>query len=351
MKRILGLPADDPARAAHFLVEQGFDSLVVGMGTPPEIVGQAVEAGLAVWGYRGAFSVRGVAGNQVQTLLAQDVDGVARTWFGSGCPNQRPLRDAHLAAVERLVRSGLYAGFMLDGIRFASPNAGEAYLTCFCPVCRAKAVLLGFDFERMRRDVSALRDWCRAGAMAAPLAPSAEALPHAHRRWLGVDDWLCFRAACVLEHVREVRQAIDSWRSGSRTPFGLGAYLFTPAFAPLVGQDYGDLAPLLDVLSPMIYRTNTDGDASLDSEWGALANFHLLPAHGEFSVADVATEVARALLSSAPVALVPILRLTDDLIAETTHAALASGATGLDYFIFRDSDEAFVRRASDAWSA
>jgi hypothetical protein len=355
MKRILGLPADDPARAAHVLVEQGFDSLVVGTGTPPDVVEQAAVAGLAVWAYRGAFSVRDVPGDRAHVLLAQDVDGVARTWFGSGCPNRGALRDAHLAAVERLVRSGLYAGFMLDGIRFASPHAGEAYFTCFCPVCRAKAGSLGFDFEGMRRDVAALRDWCRAGAPAAPLAPDADALPDALRRWPGVDDWLRFRAACVSEHVGEVRRAIDTLLSGGRGPFGLGAYLFTPALAKLVGQRYGDLAPLLDVLSPMIYRANTDGDAALASEWGALAGLHLIPARGGFSVADVGAEVARAraVLATAPAALVPILRLADDLVAETTRAALAAGADGLDYFVYRvlDPDEAFVRRASNTWLA
>src|SRR5688572_8514550 len=111
MRRILGLPAEDPASAARFLVEQGFDSLVVGADASPESVRPAVDAGLAVWAYRAAFSVRGLAEAEARPLLARDIDGVPRTWFGSGCPNRRELRDAHLAAVERLARSGVFAGF------------------------------------------------------------------------------------------------------------------------------------------------------------------------------------------------------------------------------------------------
>jgi hypothetical protein len=382
---MLGLPAEDPAGAARFLVEQGFDSLVVGADATAESVRPAVDAGLSVWVYRAAFSVRGLAEHDARPLLARDVDDVPRTWFGSGCPNRRALRDAHLAAVERLARSGVFAGFMLDGIRFASPNAGDAYFSCFCDVCRARAGALGFDFERMRRDVAALRDWCRAGGEG-PLAPAADALPRALGRWPGAADWLRFRAACVVEHVREVRQVIDASpapqsaetgrssttpasgaprapedASGSvsgdvpgpaagNAPFRLGAYLFTPAFAPLVGQRYGDLAPHLDVVSPMIYRTNTTGDSGLVPEWAALAGLRLLPPHGEFSAADVGVQVARAraLLPTGSAALVPILRLPDDLVAATTRAARTAGADGLDYFIFRAGDEPHVRHAASA---
>lgn len=352
MKRMLGLPASDPAAAARLLVSLGFDSLVVGAGESLETVRAAAEAGLRVWAYRAAFSVRHLAEGEAQPLLARDVDGVPRVWFGSGCPNQRALREAHLAEIERLARTGLITGFMLDGIRFASPNAGDAYFTCFCDACRAAAVRHDFDLEQVRREVAALRDWCRDASAGGgePLAATPAALHDALAERAG--GWLRFRAACVEEHVAEVRRAVDAWRAPDGTPFQLGAYLFTPAFAPLVGQRYGRLAPGLDVLSPMIYRVDTPGDAGLDYEWAALAARRLLPARGAFSVADTGAEVAaaRALLpAQGGPRLVPILRLQDDLVAETAAAARQAGASGVDYFVFKDGDdEARVRAAAAA---
>jgi hypothetical protein len=362
MRRILGLPAEDPSGAARFLVEQGFDSLVVGVAEPLDNVRAAVDAGLAVWAYRAAFLVRGLTDEEAQPLLTRDVDGEPRVWFSSGCPNRRALRDAHISAIERLAQTRLFTGFMLDGIRFASPNADDAFFTCFCDACRAKAGVLGVDFERMRRDVAALRAWCRAagaggargsalgGGTSRPLAQAAEALPAALARWPGVTDWLRFRAACVVEHVEQVRQAVNAWRAPDGTPFRLGAYVFTPSFARLVGQRYGQLAPLLDVISPMIYRINTGGDSGLVPEWAALASLGLLPAHEEFTAAGVGAEVshARALLPQDKPALVPILRLADDLVADTTRAARAAGADGLDYFVFRSGEEAHIREAAKA---
>ncbi len=351
MRRILGLPAEDPTGAARFLVDQGFDSLVVGAEATPESIRPALDAGLSVWFYRAAFSIRALSEAEAQPLLARDVDGQPRIWFNSGCPNRPQLRDAHVAAIEKLAHTGLFTGFMLDGIRFASPNAGDAFFTCFCDVCRDKAAALGFNFPQMRRDVAALRDWCRAGDHT-PLASSADTLPDALRRWPGVAEWLRFRAACTLEHVGQVRQAVAAWHGPDGSPFRLGAYLFTPAFAPLVGQRYGDLAPHLDIISPMIYRINTGGDSGLVPEWAALASLRFLPPHDEFTPEDVGAEVAgaRALLpgvSSGPT-LVPILRLADDLVAETTRAARSAGADGVDYFVFRNDEQPYVRMAAGA---
>ncbi|MBI3969652.1 MAG: hypothetical protein HY332_00065 [Chloroflexi bacterium] len=343
-RRIFGLPAENRAEAARFLVEQGFQAVVVGAEETPESVRLATDAGLAVWACRAAFSVRGLPEAQQQDLLARDPDGAPQRWFTSGCPNRRELREAHLAAIRHLANSGAFAGFMLDGIRFASPNAGDGFFTCFCDVCRSKAKVLGFDFERIRHDVGALRD--DLGARSEPLAQSPAEVPPALERWPGTAEWLRFRAACVQEHVREVRAAVDEVVDHTGTRFQLGAYLFTPGFAALVGQQYDALAPLLDVISPMIYRT-LEGDACLVAEWGASAHLKLVAPHGEFSPTDVGAEVAgaRALLSSEE-RLVPILQLADDLVAETSRAALAAGAGGLDYFSYRSGSEPYVVRAA-----
>src|SRR5687768_3024093 len=244
MQRVFGLPEADRAGTARWLVEHGFDSVVVGANVDAAIARPALDAGLSVWGCRAAFTVRSLPEAEAAPLLARDVDGEPRLWFGSGCPNDPELREAHLSHVRRLVGSGAFTGFILDGIRFGSPNAAEGFFTCFCARCEAKARQLGFDFEQMRAGARGPRDFGRSST-STPVAGDPVALvDRAVERWPGVADWLAFRRACIVEHVTEIRAAIDEALVGD-TPFELGAYLFAPAFAPWVGQDYAALAPLL----------------------------------------------------------------------------------------------------------
>lgn len=352
MKRIFGLPKDNRAESARFLADAGFDSVVVGVDETPESIQPARDAGLDVWVCRAAFSVKDLPEHQLEPLLARDPDGRPQRWFNSGCPNQSALRRAHRDAILALAESGAFAGFMLDGIRFASPNAGDALFTCFCAVCRAQAGALDIDWERMVHDVRAFRDYCYSKIVSSegrfPLAGSAaEVAPHL-ARWPGVIDWLRFRAVCITDHVREIRDALDAANAAnaanaSRHRFQLGAYLFTPSLAPLVGQAYEALAPLLDVVSPMIYRT-LEGDACLVAEWKAMALLGLVPQKTAFTVTDVGAEVARARALLPDGQLAPILQLNDEQVAETTRAAQNAGATDLDYFAFRPGLEPLVRQ-------
>ena len=356
LRRVFGLPGDSTAervRSTTYLAGHGCTAVAVPVSAVDDELAErirpAVDAGLAVWGCRAAFSVRGFPDAAAAPLLARDPDGVPRTWFGSGCPNQPALRQNHLDLIAQLARTGDFAGFMLDGIRFASPNASEGFFTCFCAECAAKADALGIDFERMHQAVAALRG--ELSAVASPLANDPRNLVAKLTERGGVADWLRFRAACIAEHVREVRTSIDAVSRETGRQFQLGAYFFTPSFAPLVGQDYAALAPLLDVVSPMIYRT-LEGDATLVAEWGSLARINALPAHGVFWPAEVAAEVAaaRALIPTGGPPLVPILQLADDRVGEVTHAVLDAGADGLDYFIFRAGHEAYIAQAAPALS-
>ena len=348
MLRTFGLPKEARPTHARFLAARGFDSVVVGVDETPDSIQPALDASLNVWSCRAAFSIRHLPDQDAAPLLAQDVDHNPRIWFGSGCPNAPALREAHLHHIRTVGGSGAFAGFMLDGIRFASPNAGDAFFTCFCPRCEAKASTLGCDFEAMHRDVRALRDWCRS-TDAAPLALDPDALlAPILTRWPGVAEWLRFREACVREHVEEVRAAVSEANLRC-AHFQLGAYLFAPTLAPWVGQDYPALAPLLDVVSPMLYRTLGPGDACLATEWAALSTLNLIPPHAEFAPRDVGRQV-RLARESLPTGtcLVPILQLADDLVADVTAAARLASPDGLDYFIYRPGHERYVELAAGA---
>ncbi len=387
--RIFGLPEPEPDAAARALAGLGFravtlpvaDAAGADTGAPDAAV--VAGTGLQAWGCRAAFSVRGVGasaeggqGGGAEALLARDVSGTPRPWFGSGCPNQPPLRRLHLETVAALARRGDWAGITLDGIRFASPHAGAAFWTCFCPLCAARAEALGIDLQRVRRAVGAL------GALpGAPGAGPAGSLPELRARLEGepgLADWLRLRRETILEHVREVRAVVDAANgaapggvtpgpsggggggAGRRSGFLLGAYLFPPSLAPLVGQDYAALAPHLDLVSPMLYRT-IEGDACLASEVGALSALGLLAPRGPFTAQDVGAEVAlvRAALGMSPAEggagprpllrprLVPILQLADEAVAETTAAALGAGADGVDYFAYRAGTERYVAQVAE----
>jgi hypothetical protein len=346
---VFGLPGETATRretAARFIREQGFEAVTIGADTPLDHLRPARALGLAVWGCRPAFSLRGRDDEAAPLLLARDAAGEPQRWFGSGCPNRPALRQAHLDTITRLARSGAFAGFMLDGIRFASPNAGPGFFTCFCEVCATKAASLGMDVARMRRAVAGL-----ALEGLPPVATPPELVAALTQR-PDLADWLRFRAACVTEHVREVRAAVDRLNAAQGRSFRLGAYLFPPAFAPLVGQEYRALAPLLDVVSPMVYRT-LDGDATLAGEWSSLARRGLLPEGPAFTVAHVAdaAAAARALMPAGGPALVPILQLADDLVGEATRATVAAGADGVDYFSYREGYESYLAAARAARAA
>ena len=268
-------------------------------------------------------------------------------------------------------------GFFLDGIRFASPNAGPgAFFTCFCPRCEAAARRHGYDFARMRRDVTWLEEAVASGSTgelstSGVSRASASDLLDLLLRLPGAVDWLRFRADCTVEHVQAVRTVVDAAPGKV-----LGAYLFTPSLAPLVGQPYHRLEPLLDVVSPMIYRLG-DGDAVLGSELASLARLVaaaaglapgdaadlalglmgleqalLVGSQGDlapgFAPASVAREVARAAARLGGNAkLVPIIWLDDPLLAKS--AATCRDAVGLCLFVLDDATRARAVEAAAAW--
>lgn len=345
MLRIYGLPEEGRADAAKRLADRGFDAVVVSVDETADTISPALDAGLRVWSCRAAFSVSHLAEPDSSALLARDVDGEPRLWFGSGCPNQPALREAHLRHIRSVAESGAYNGFMLDGIRFASPNAAHAFFTCFCDTCFSRATDLGVHLESARRDVRSLRDWCRSSGT--PLADDPTSLASAMvDRWPGITVWLRFRTACIAEHVAEVRSAVDELNVRG-IEFQLGAYLFAPSLAPLVGQDYAALAPLLDVVSPMLYRTLGPGDACLTSEHAALAALNLVPSRPQFISSDIVREVrlARRALAGTS-SLVPILQLADDQLAGVIDATNHTSVDGLDFYIYRSDTERYLETTS-----
>ena len=362
-----GLPSDDSEARAADLVRMGFDTVVVQM--EESVVAAAVAAKLNVFVCTGSFTVRPGPDRE---LLAVDVYGDRRVWFGSGCPNHPELRERHIERIKRALAWRGVGGFYLDGIRFASPAPGlKAFLTCFCDDCARQAKAAKFDFEAMRRDVRAFGELILGRVDGLERLAHPVSLASVLSEMRGVADWLSFRARCIESYVADLSRVVVDLPGRKR----LAAYLFTPAFAALVGQRYQRLAPHLDVVSPMIYRT-WGGDSVLNNEIDAIASWPeagtpldrsravraslgfcgLEGLTGVRSLAglrkpflpkvvgDQAALAAKA--SGVGGKLAPIIRLVDDRLPETVRLVMAAGATGVNFFSYEAGTEAYLQSAA-----
>lgn len=295
---------------------------------------------------------------EVSELLAVDPNGARHRWFDSGCPNNPELRRACLRAVEQALTVCEYDNVILDGIRFASPGSGlEAFATCFCDKCRCKASEMGFNFERMRLEVKRLLEGF--GYWELVLDSLAEigafSLPHLALSNFGIVEWLEFKAKCVEEHVESVRDLARSYGAG------IGAYVFTPSLAWLVGQCYPRLAELLDFVKPMVYRLGK-GVACMNYELHELTRllaerfglnaisllerfYNALHVRGPGTleellekglppeITSMEASAARRLIPSGK--LHPIIMLRDPHLEDVIRGMLEVGVDGLDFFAYK----------------
>jgi hypothetical protein len=348
---LYGRIEDDPAQSLAAAVARGVQHHV-GARSPEEV--QTVrDAGLDPWLFLGAFSVS----EDERHLQCRSLDGKPRVWFSSGCPSHPAVRQRLLDRIRDMAGWGA-SGIMLDGIRFASPYEGpETFFTCTCRWCVAAAADQGLSMPRIREGLRRLWD------QLASVTP--ETLRRALPAWQAPADllarvnggsevwqWLQYRTAVITDTVAEVRAVLRA----AAPEMQLGAYVFTPSLAPLVGQDYAALEAHLDLVAPMIYRLG-DGPACLapevagladllsgvppqEQEMAALQFLGLAPAYragsplrGGLAVDAVAIESQRARgRLSGRAKLVPILWLDDPEVVPATAAALAAALDGISYF-------------------
>ncbi|MHB9023904.1 MAG: hypothetical protein ACYC7E_06960 [Armatimonadota bacterium] len=341
-----GLDADLDWLKAH-----GWDA-VIG-GDDPAFQQAVCARGMAPWTCLGAFTPPG----DDPALLCLDVNGTRQQWFGSGCPNHPAVRASSLERHQLAASRKHVAGVFLDGIRFASPASGlDAFCTCFCEHCARASAEMGLDFARMQREVTEFHRHLASGKPLVPpeLAGSPAAVLGLFVRWPGVCDWLWFRRRTITDFVAELAQVIHG--EGKL----LGAYLFSPCLAPLVGQDYAMLVPFVDVFAPMLYRNVNERDciAPINTELHVIASwadqvadpawmlgFAGLPPEAYSGRDDLLTrgvspeavgvETARARALIGPgKALAPILWWDDPDAGRTVECTCRGGADGVQVFRF-----------------
>ncbi|KPV61915.1 MAG: hypothetical protein AOA66_1587 [Candidatus Bathyarchaeota archaeon BA2] len=191
----------------------------------------------------------------------ENIYGVKSLWNETGCPNNCVVRENNLAWVRNVLENLEINGLILDGVRFPSLGSGlQSFSSCFCQHCREKAENLGYDlsFIKGRLKTLGFQDLLRLTSSYSDASSNLSA----DRR---LQDWLEFRRQSINEHVGNVRnmaKVIDQ-------RIEVGAAIFAPTLAPLVGQNYGDLGQILDFLQPMMYHKG-DGIACINYELAKL---------------------------------------------------------------------------------
>lgn len=305
-----GLDAD-----ARSLAERGFSAVVC---SPDARSIQAVtDAGMRAYACFGAFSLHDGDRECV------DVDGNARVWFASGCPNDSIAGKRRANQLRSLAETKGLSGILIDGARFASPASQEgvkSLFTCFCPACRAKMREWGMNPEQMRIEVSQFRSGERA-------MPPAE--------------WLAFRAQSVREALNAFRKIVK----GVRNDLAFGAFVFPHSLGALVGQT-DEALESLDIIAPMLYRRyrQLHGPATLNHEYAALVSAigkartaRLTGIEPPENVLEVGfppeiieSETRKARLPGKILA--PILQYDDPELQKSIQAAIRGGADAVGFF-------------------
>lgn len=131
----------------------------------------------------------------------------------------------------------------------------EDHFACFCPHCEGRAREGGIDWGVVRRDVTALWNWChsltpsemeRAGRILHNPSELLELLTH-YPGWLHL---LQFKAKSVVGFYRKTRQLLD--RMGL-SEIGLSARGWPPPWNRSSGMDYRVLSEVCRAVTPKLF--------------------------------------------------------------------------------------------------
>ena len=349
-----------------YLKNKGFDNLVIDY--KPELIKEAKEQGLSVYIVLGTFKV---PDKNKYDLLAEDAFGRRQMWFKSGCPNNPEIRKKTIELIREIIKYDI-DGIILDGIRFSSPGSGlGAFFTCFCKNCIEKAKEFGIDLIKVRENIRKVLEYLYNIDEVIKIwevSPSSILYEIYANNLNLLNSWLKFREMSIVEFVREIRNLVKSYN------IKLGAYVFTPSLAFLVGQNYNELWKYLDVIKPMIYRIG-NGVACLNYEIYALVRelikYNKLSeekalslVYDFFGIKEYAPKTLKELLNNGlkpkimyreallakelirdKIELSPIIMLNEKSIEESVKMMIKAGINSLDFFAFRKESKPYIEKA------
>jgi hypothetical protein len=185
--------------------------------------------------------------------------------FRQACPNNPDAVGTSLKHLKRLFSAYEFDGVFIDKIRFPSmANGLQDVFSCFCPHCFQEAARVGLDLAEVRRILKKEGRDKYAGE-GSPIPKGAGWLEFLVADYPLLQQFIHFRARSIN---RVVERIADLTGELGRQ---LSLDVFSPCLAPLVGQDYIELASHAGWFKPMIYRFG-NGPSSLRSELPALVD-------------------------------------------------------------------------------
>jgi hypothetical protein len=173
----------------------------------------------------------------------------------NACLNARAAQTYALAVAEDIVQHYQdIDGLMPDWSEFGAYQF-EDHFTCFCPHCEEAARTNGYDWDLVKRNVSALWNWFhsltsreleRSRRLVRNPSELLELLAH-YPGWL---QFLRFKAHSVVDYYRRLRQSLDSLGFETIT---LSARGWPPPWNRSSGIDYRGLAKVCDAVTPKLF--------------------------------------------------------------------------------------------------
>jgi hypothetical protein len=171
------------------------------------------------------------------------------------CPNNPSAKTYGSALVEDTIQhlpniDGLFTDFVEYGA-----YSLEDHFSCFCQHCERKAREQGFDWDVIKRDVTALWNWLhsltpreleRSRRLLCNPSELVELLAH-NPGWL---QFLDFKAKSVVGFYRQVRQLLD--KLGAKEVV-LSARGWPPPWNRSSGMDYRALAEVCTAVTPKLF--------------------------------------------------------------------------------------------------
>lgn len=240
---------DTPYRPAWKPVPAGLDPEL-----PEKMISEAHARGMAVHMGIGPFTPPSPRDADRPRLVTGDRIPSPRI-ADNVCLNTPAGRAYALAFIEDVLSNypGL-DGLVVDWAEFGAYRL-EDHFTCFCTHCREKAGALGFDWDRITRDVSAL--WTRLHALSEAdlarsrrVAGSPSALLELLAAYPGWLDFLRFKAGSVLDFYTTLRAHLD--RVGC-SQVALTARGWISPWNRSSGMDYARLAEVPAIAAPKIF--------------------------------------------------------------------------------------------------
>jgi hypothetical protein len=187
--------------------------------------------------------------------------------FRFACPNNPDAVRTSLSHLERLLTNYDFDGVFLDKIRFPSPANGlPEVFSCFCNHCRKAAERRGLDLCEVQRLLIDIQHQSLPNSSSnySPF-PGASWMDILLKNYPLLQEFIRFRCDSITNVVEKVNALTT--RIGKK----IALDVYSPALAPLVGQDLPVISKYAEWVKPMIYRF-AKGPASLRLEIPMLIN-------------------------------------------------------------------------------